>query len=245
MKRGENKIPQRYFLPFCTRKLSSHSVETIFVLTFHISPLAGRSAGKRRRSADNGGTGTACLGLGSDSRQGSLQVTLNVGDWGDHAKWPRPSQGPLKPKMESATKVAPEGLGEDQPRSCKSRKAEGTGPALGTNNCVSVEQCCSASASGFKSELSLAWRHRGPRNCSEISYELAEKEHLRKAQLLRSERMGSGLPSDPQWGDPLVPMFSHRQEHLLFHLQGPPSSGSEERGFWCAYLPTNFQQCTS
>lgn len=53
MKRGgKNKIPQRYFLPFCIRKLPLTLKKPVLSLTFHISPLTGRSAGKRRRDPE-------------------------------------------------------------------------------------------------------------------------------------------------------------------------------------------------
>ena len=72
-------------------------------------------------------------------------------------------------QMESATKVAPGGLERISPGSCKAGKAEGTGPALGTNNCVSAEQCCLGIGLRLQKWTVAAWRHRGPGNCSEIS----------------------------------------------------------------------------
>lgn len=67
----KNKIPQRYFLPFCTRKLPPPSVETIFVSNFsHLSTRRQVSWGKAADPADNGGgTGAACSGLGLSSLQ--------------------------------------------------------------------------------------------------------------------------------------------------------------------------------
>ena len=114
-----------------------------------------------------GRTGAACLGLGSGSRQGSLQVTLNVGDWGDHAKWPRcPSPVPLKPNG-ICHKSGSRGTWEAQPRELQSRQAEGHRPCSGNKPCA--KRCCLSIGLGLQKWASAAWRHTGTRNCSEIS----------------------------------------------------------------------------
>lgn len=186
-----------------------------------------------------GRTGAACLGLGSGSRQGSLQVTLNVGDWGDHAKWPRcPSPGPLKPNG-ICHKSGSRGTWEAQPRELQSRQAEGHRPCSGNKPCASAKRCCLSIGLGLQKWASAAWRHTGTRNCSEISLwtcgERTVEKSLAPAQWASQGAWVAGRACLPAHREgPSVPRFSHgRTEGVLLHLQGPPSSGSEERASMC------------
>lgn len=184
------------------------------------------------------GTGAACLGLGSGSRQGSLQVTLNVGDWGDRARWPRrPSQGPLKPNG-ICHKSGSRGTWEDQPRELQSRQTEGHRPCSGNKHCVSAKQRCLSISLGLQKWAIAAWRHTGTRNCSAISLWTCGERTFEKS-LAPVQWASQGA-----WADGRAHLLAHREGPLgtrvltqtgrvLSHRQGPPRSGSEERISMC------------
>ena len=165
------KIKSHRGISFLSVQESSPSLcRDHFVPNFsHLSTCRQVSWEKTPGPQTMGRTGAACLGLGLGSRQGSLQVTLNVGDWGDHAKWPCcPSQGPLKPNG-ICHKSGSQGTWEAQPRELQSRQTGGHRPCSGNKHCASAKQCCLSIGLGFPKWAIAAWRHTGTRNCSEIS----------------------------------------------------------------------------
>lgn len=93
MKRGKNKIPQRYFLPFCTRKLPPHSVENIFVSNFsHLSTHRQVIWEMANQSFSDNGTNRSSLFWGRTLAASvcGLQIVPNVRDF-----WSMPSLPPL------------------------------------------------------------------------------------------------------------------------------------------------------
>lgn len=90
---GKNKIPQRYFLPFCTRKLPPHSVENIFVSNFsHLSTHRQVIWEMANQSFPDNGTNRSSLFWGRTLAASvcGLQIVPNVRDL-----WSMPSFPPL------------------------------------------------------------------------------------------------------------------------------------------------------
>lgn len=94
----KNEIPQRYFLPFCTRKLPSLGGSQ-FVSNFsHLSLLRQVSWEKASPVQTMVLMGTSVRGCWSGApSESSLQMVLNVGDWGAVPSVPCPLPGPVKP----------------------------------------------------------------------------------------------------------------------------------------------------
>lgn len=102
---GKNKIPQRYFLPFCTRKLPPHSVENIFVSNFsHLSTHRQVIWEMENQSFSDNGTNRSSLFWGrtlAASVRG-LQIVPNVRDL-----WSMPSFRPCETKWNLPQKWLP------------------------------------------------------------------------------------------------------------------------------------------
>lgn len=129
----KNKIPQRYFLPFCTRKLPSPSVETIFVSNFsHLSTRRQVSWGKAPDPADNvGGDRGSLFRAGLELPPRAVCKLLLMWEIGGPCQVAptTPPGGPVRPN-EICHKSGSRGTWEriSQGR-CKARTLEGPGPA--------------------------------------------------------------------------------------------------------------------
>lgn len=99
MKRSgkKNEIPQRYFLPFCTRKLPS-LCGSQFVSNFsHLPTHRQVSWEKARRAQTMVLAGAVVRGWSGAPSESSLQIVLDVGDWGAVTSVPCPLPGLVKP----------------------------------------------------------------------------------------------------------------------------------------------------
>lgn len=99
MKRREKKKKSHRGISFLSVQESSPpSGEASLSLTFHISPLSGRSAGKRQAVCRQWRlTAVSVRGWSGVPSESSLQMVLNVGDWGAVPSVPCPLPGPVKP----------------------------------------------------------------------------------------------------------------------------------------------------
>lgn len=120
---------------------SPPSVEASLSLTFHISPLAGRSAGKRQAMCRQWCLRESLLGVdGAPER--TVQTVLNVGDWGAVPSVPYPLPGLVKPNGICHKSGSQRGLRRVL---CTEGPVVGTlqaclCPAWGTSNCLSPQR---------------------------------------------------------------------------------------------------------
>lgn len=154
-RRGKkNEIPQRYFLPFCPRKLPSLGGSSFDSNFSHLPTLRQVSWEKASHGQTMALTGASVRGWSGARSESGLQMVLNVGDWGAVPSVPCPLPGPVKPNGIRHKSGFQRGLwrGSVHIGLCGRYPAGLPVPCLGTRKCLSLlrSQAPDGTTKGFK-----------------------------------------------------------------------------------------------